>query len=303
MKIGLHTITYAGFFYDGPALTLEEQIEKAASHGFEAVEVMAKRPVASPFEMTPDRCARAREVAAQRGLTMDFIAGYIDLGRPNPVDRERELVWARETFRMARDLGGKYVRVYAGGETIHETAPVRDQWDWCVGNIRSLVPVARDFGVEMALEIHTGTAQTVDALADMLRQIDDPSVKVVLDPPLLAFRGEEAAEAFATINSITKIVHAHIGDFRRMSPLVKYSAVPGLAVQYIERVQTCPLGEGIVELEEFMGAARAGGFEGALAFEICTPFHVHHNRPTMADIERGVAQAVAWLKAKREEIG
>jgi len=183
-----------------------------------------------------------------------------------------------------------------------ERAPLRDQWDWSVGDIRALVPVASDFGVEMALEIHTGTAQTVDALADMLRQIDAPSVKVVLDPPLLAFRGEGAVEALETISSIAPIVHADIGDFQHKPPLVKYSAVPGLAVQYIERVDPCPLGEGIVEIEPSMRAAQAGGFSGALAFEICTPFHVHHSRPTLADIERSVAQAVEWLKAKRAEI-
>ena len=95
MKTGLHTITYAGLFYDGPALTLEEQTAKAAEYGFESVEVMAKRAVASPFDMTPDRCARARDLAADKGVDLDFVAGYADLGRPNAVDRERELVWAR----------------------------------------------------------------------------------------------------------------------------------------------------------------------------------------------------------------
>jgi sugar phosphate isomerase/epimerase len=233
---------------------------------------------------------------------MDFVAGYIDLGRPNPVDRERELVWARETFRMAHELGARFVRVYAGGETIHEAAPVREQWDWCVAGVRALLPVARDLGVEMALEIHTGTAQTVDALADMLQQIDDASVKVVLDPPLLAFRGEPVAESFRTISALTPVVHAHIGDFRRRAPLVRYSAVPGLAVQYIERMESCPLGEGMVPLEDFMRVAHQGGFEGALAFEICTPFHVRHRRPTLDDIEAGVAQAVRWLREKRAAI-
>ena len=203
---------------------------------------------------------------------------------------------------MARDLGSKYVRVYAGGETIHEGASVREQWDWCVENLRALVPVAQDFGVQMALEIHTGTAQTVDGLADMLRQVGDPSVAVVLDPPLLAFRGEDAAEAFATISEVAEIVHAHIGDFQRKSPLIKYAAVPGLAAEYLERLQAVPLGEGIVELEKFMRAAHEHGFEGALAFEVCTPFHVNHEQPTIQDVENAVAQAVEWLKAKREEI-
>ena len=37
MKIGLHTIAYAGLFHDGPGLMLEEQIVKAAQYGFESV--------------------------------------------------------------------------------------------------------------------------------------------------------------------------------------------------------------------------------------------------------------------------
>ena len=302
MRIGLHTITYAGLFYDGPAMTLEEQIHKAAEYGFESVEVMAKRPVASPFDMPEGRCAACRELAAEKGLDLDFVAGYIDLGRPDRVDRERELVWARETFRMARDLGGKYVRVYAGGEKIHDGATVRQQWDWCVEGLRALEPVAADLGVNMALEIHTGAAQTVDALADMLEQVDDPNVLVVLDPPLLAFRGEDAAESYQMVSEVTRIVHAHIGDFKRMPPLVKYAAVPGLAAEYIERLQACPLGEGIVELERFMRVAHAGGFDGTLAFEVCTPFHVHHKVPSLQDVEDAVAQAVGWLKARRAEI-
>jgi sugar phosphate isomerase/epimerase len=302
MKIGLHTITYSGLFYDGPGLSLEEQICKAAEYGYESVEVMAKRPVASPFEMCPDRCARARDLAAEKGLAMEFVAGYIDLGRSHPVDRERELVWAKETFRMTRDLGAKWARVYAGGETIHSDSPIRSQWDWCVENIRLLAPIAEDFGIQMALEIHTGVAQTVDALTDMLRQIDDPRVLVVLDPPLLAFRGEDAAEAFRTVNGVTKIVHGHIGDFVRQAPLVRYSAVPGLAIEYIERIAPVPLGTGIVELDKFMRTAMAEGMEGSIAFEICTPFHVNHNRPTVQDIEEGVGQAICWLKAKRAEI-
>jgi len=67
-------------------------------------------------------------------------------------------------------------------------------------------------------------------------------------------------------------------------------------------LQAVPLGEGIVELGKLMRAAHERGFEGALAFEVCTPFHVDHEQPTIQDVENAVAQAVEWLKAKREEI-
>jgi len=302
MQIGLHTISYAGIFYDGPGLSLEEQIEKAAGFGYESVEVMAKRPVASPFDMDPDRCARAKDLAAEKGVTMEMIAGYIDLGRADAVDRERERVWARETFRMTRDLGGKYCRVYAGGEMIYDDAPVRDQWDWCIEGIKELVPVARDFGINMALEIHTGTAQTVDAMAAMLRQIDDPGVFVVLDPPLLALHNEDVTEAYETMSSITKIVHGHICDHVHKPAWVNYRTMVGLGAQYTDQIYHVPIGEGVVDFEAFMRAAHADGFDGSLAVEVCTPFHVEYNVPSMEDVDKLVIHGLEWLKAKRAEI-
>ncbi len=302
MKIGLHTISYAGLFYDGPGLTLEEQIERAAAYGFESVEVMAKRPVASPFEMDADRCARCRDLAAEKGLSMDFIAGYVDLGRPDPVDRERELVWAKETFRMTRDLGGKYCRVYAGGERIYDDAPVWDQWDWCIEGLKTLVPVAKDFGVQMALEIHTGTAQTVAAMVDMLQEIDDPSVVVVLDPPLLALHNEDVTEAYQTIRPLADIVHAHICDHVHRPAWITYHSMVGLGAQHTDYIYTVPIGEGVVDIIGFMRVAHADGFDGSLAVEVCTPFHFNHKRPTIEDVDRIVTEGVKWLKAKRAEI-
>ena len=51
-----------------------------------------------------------------------------------------------------------------------------------------------------------------------------------------------------------------------------------------------------------VGSVELSGFEGALAFEVCTPFHVNHEQPTLEHVEAAVAQAVEWLKRKREEI-
>lgn len=302
MKIALHSITYAGLFYRGEALTLEQVFDRAAGYGYEGVEVMAKRPLASPFDLDSEEARRLRAYAADKGLELPLLAGYIDLSKPHPVDREKELVFAQETMRLARDLGTPYVRVYAGGETIHEGASLRDQWDWCVRHLRELVPVAERYGVQIALEIHTGVAQTVDALLDMLDQVGSEQVVVVLDPPLLAFRGEPAVEAVQRVSARTEIVHAHLGDFIRQPPLVHYEAVPGLAVRYTERLQPVSLGEGMVELEPFLRALHDLGFQRYVAFEVCTPFHVHHRPPTLADVDAMVEQGVAWLKQKRAEI-
>ncbi len=300
MKIVLHSITYAGYFYDGGSLSLEQIIDKAAECGYEGVEVMAKRPVASPFDINSDRARRIRDHAASRNVALPFVAGYIDLSKPIASDREKELVFARETMRLARDMGSPYVRVYAGGEKIHDGAPIVDQWWWCVNHIKELVPVARDYGVKMALEVHTGSAQNADALLDMLDQIGSEEVLVCLDPPLLAIRGERAYEWGKKVGK--RIVHAHIMDFQWASPMVEYDSVPGLGVRKVERVMPCPLGEGVVEIEPFMQACKEFGYEGSFAFEVCTPFHVHHRKPTLDDVHKLVEQAAPYLKDMRDRI-
>jgi len=300
LKVGLHSITYAGFFYDGGPLTIEQIIDKAAHYGYEGVEVMAKRPVASPFDVDAERAKRIRDHAAKRGVALPFVAGYIDLSKPSAVDREKEMVFARETMRLARDLGSPYVRVYAGGEKIHEGAPITDQWQWCVQHIKELLPVAERFGVRIALEVHTGAAQNADALLDMLSHVGSDEVMVCVDPPLLAIRGEPAYEWAKRIGK--RIVHAHIVDFRWASPLVEYMAVPGLAVRKIERLIQCPLGQGVVEIEPFMKACKEFGYEGYFAFEVCTPFHVGHRLPTIDDVHRLVEQAAPYLKSVRDRL-
>ncbi|MBI3697300.1 MAG: sugar phosphate isomerase/epimerase, partial [Acidobacteria bacterium] len=44
MKIGLYSITYLGVWYRGPALTLEQLIDRARKYGYDGVEIDGKRP-------------------------------------------------------------------------------------------------------------------------------------------------------------------------------------------------------------------------------------------------------------------
>ena len=51
MKFALLTVTYSGLFYSGKALSVEQQIHKAKSLGFEGLAIETKRPVASPLDL------------------------------------------------------------------------------------------------------------------------------------------------------------------------------------------------------------------------------------------------------------
>ncbi|MEA3399724.1 MAG: sugar phosphate isomerase/epimerase family protein [Armatimonadota bacterium] len=294
MELALHSITYAGYFYEGGALSPEEIIDRAAQHGYDAVELMAKRPICSPFDFDTSRAEKLRSYAADRRIGLTCIAGYIDLPRSNAVDREKELVFARETFRLAADLGAPSVRVYAGGDVIHEGATGWEQWEWCVEGVRELVPLAEQLGLDIVLEWHTGVVQSTPALMDMVEHIGSDIVKVMLDPPHLSFRGEDPAEAVQLVGD--RLAVGHIADFERGSPMITYDAVPELTTLQSVPMNHVPLGEGMVENEAFIEACKAEGLDPTISFEVCTPFHISHRMPTLANVDELVAQAARYLR-------
>jgi len=294
MKLALHSITYAGFFYEGGALTIEQIIDRARRFGYDAVEVMAKRPLCSPFDFDTARAKALRKHADKKGVDFCMMAGYIDLPQPASLDREKELVFAKESFRLARDLGAPSVRVYAGGEHVHEGATAWQQWNWCVEGCKALAPLAEAFKVDMALEWHIGLVQSTDALLDLAEQIGSERVKVVLDPPHLSMRGESAAEAVKKAGRL--LVHSHVADFTRGRPFMTYQAVPELAVRQVMPMNHVPLGTGVVEIAPFVQACKEIGFRGSLAFEVCTPFHRRHRMPTVKDVDKLVEQGAEYLR-------
>lgn len=294
MKIGLHSITYAGFFYEGGALRIEEVVERAQRYAYDEVEVMAKRPISSPFDFDSRRARELRQYAESKGIEFCMVAGYIDLPRTDVLDREKELTFARETFRLAGDLGSPSVRVYAGGEHLREGLTAWEHWELCVEGLKELVPVAEAYAVDIALEWHVGAVQSTDALLDMVEQVGSERVKVVLDPPHLSIRGESAKDAVEKAGDL--LVHSHIADFVRGTPLVSYEAVPQLALKELLPLNHCPLGEGCVEIEPFIRALKERGFKGTISFEVCTPFHIRHRKPTLEDVDALVEQAVEYLR-------
>jgi sugar phosphate isomerase/epimerase len=70
MKFALLSVTYSGLFYDGKALSLDEQVYKAKELGFDGLSIEAKRPVASPLDLSKADRARIRSLAADEGIEL-----------------------------------------------------------------------------------------------------------------------------------------------------------------------------------------------------------------------------------------
>jgi sugar phosphate isomerase/epimerase len=112
IKVGLYSITYLGAWYRGPALSLEEVIDRAKQFWYAGVEVDGKRPHGDPLDMPAKRCKDLRKYSQDHGIEIYAVAANNDFSSPVPEAREAQLVYMRELVRMTSDLGAKYLRVF-----------------------------------------------------------------------------------------------------------------------------------------------------------------------------------------------
>src|SRR5690348_9933164 len=73
-KIGLYCIAYLGIWHQGRALTMTEVIDRAASLGFDGIEIDGKRPHGNPLDWDARMRHEVRELCAARGLEIVGVA-------------------------------------------------------------------------------------------------------------------------------------------------------------------------------------------------------------------------------------
>ena len=104
MKFSLFTVTYAGLFYNGKALTVEQQIHKAKELGFDGLAIEAKRPIASPLDLSKADRAHIKAVAANEGIDLVAIESLSNFCGNLMEERENNLAMMRYVLNLRRTL-------------------------------------------------------------------------------------------------------------------------------------------------------------------------------------------------------
>jgi sugar phosphate isomerase/epimerase len=112
MKVGLYSISYAGLWYKGRGLTVEEFIDRAVRFGYDGIEIDGKRPHGFPLDWSSERRKEIRKLAESKGLEIIGVASNNNFTSPIMEQRENELLMLAEQIRLCHDLGGKVVRVF-----------------------------------------------------------------------------------------------------------------------------------------------------------------------------------------------
>lgn len=301
MKFILHSVSYSTTWKGQTALPLDDVINKAAQLGFDGIELIAKRPHASPIDLNLDGRKRIKEKIQSKGLELACIAGYQDfstgLNHPDMPHFEKELLYLRETIRLAYDLGCKIVRIYSG--FLRPNIPYEDQWNWCVEYIREGAKFAEDHGVFLALQNHSEiTVHHLDVLK-MIEEIGSPAMKVALDAPYVLMTGESLEKAVADVGSLIAYSTASDHIHRTVSFHNAPSTFKMMGFYTLNRSLTVPVGEGKVDYRTFLRALKKVGYDSYMAYEICSPIR---GGGSEANLDRCAKQSQVYLRNLYKEI-
>jgi sugar phosphate isomerase/epimerase len=265
----LFSVSYAGL-WGQHRLDIEQFIEKAATLGYSAVELMGKRPPPSVLDADDDMLDRIRTCAEKNGIAIATIAGYTDFTAGKSAAEvpfvEMQVLYVRRLSEIAQRLGAGTVRVFTGYATVENA--VSGDWEKCVKAIRESAAVAETFGVCLGVQNHHDTAISTEAFVEFLNDVDHPNCKAMFDPWVPALQGDDL---YACAKMLApRMVQTTLSDYVRLPRwghlhgLVNYRRLPDM-------LRAVPLGQGFVDLKSFFKGLCDGGFDGYVAYEMCSP--------------------------------
>lgn len=293
----LFSVSYAGY-WGQHRLGVIDFLEKAKELGYPAVEIGGKRPHLSVLDY-PDEAALAEVRAAieRLGIEVATIAGYTDFTSGRQAAEvpyvEMQVAYVAQLARIARSLGAKIVRVFSGYYTSSDS--YQRDWTTCVVALREAAAAAAEFGVTLGLQNHHDVGVSVEAYEELLDDVGHPNLRAMFDPWSIALHGADLHQAARRL--APRMVQTTLADYVRLEryqyrpELVNYQRLDPPAVRAV------PLGEGFLDLDAFFAGLKEGGFDGYVAYEMCSPLRGggseanldHAARKSLAEIRRLMA--------------
>ncbi len=290
----LHSVSYSGSW--GQArLPLEQFIDKAADLGFEGVLLMAKRPHLSLLDYGPAERRQLRARIEKRALRV-AVAGYnnftADLEHGDIPHREIQVHYVVELARLTADLGGNLLRIFTGYE--HSAAAYRPQWDLVIGALRECARRAADLEVTIGVQNHHDIGVGYESLYDLIREVNEPNCRALFDAWAPALHGTDLEAAARKLAPLT--AHTTIANYQ-CRPRYRYDPAAVNYTPLTPYMQAVPVDEGFIDYGAFLGALQAGGFDGSVAYEMCSPLS---GGGGIENLDAYASRFVGFLRAFRE---
>lgn len=291
----LHSVSYAGFW--GQAfLSLDRFIDKAAELGYDGVMLMAKRPHLSVLDYGIKECEQLRAKLDARNLRSVCVAGYTnftaDLEHGDIPHCEIEIQHVTELARITHDLDGSLVRIFTGYD--NPAAAYGAQWKILVDALRECARRASEYGVTIGVQNHHDIAAGYEVMADLIREVNEPNCRAMFDAWSTWLQGADLRTAARKMAPVT--VHTTIADYQ-LRPRYRYHPAVVNYTAETPLVQAVPMGQGAIDYRQFLEGLREGGFQGGVAYEMCSPLACGGSMESLDRCARG------FLEYMREGAG
>jgi sugar phosphate isomerase/epimerase len=209
---------------------------------------------------------RLRQRLEKNKLQTGYTNFTADLEHGDIPHREIQILSVHELARLASDLGGSLVRVFTGYE--NPAKGFNAQWNLVVESLRECARRAAEFRVVIGIQNHHDIAASSESLHQVIRAVNEPNCRAMFDAWAPALHGDDLFEAARIMGGIT--VHSTVAN-------INASAVSATTLRLritFHRYRNCRLfaiDDGFIYYRAFFQALCEGGFEGSVAYEICSP--------------------------------
>lgn len=291
MKICLYSITYAGMWYDGPALSMEEFIRRAKRFGYPAVELDGRAPHALPYLLKQRDREKIVECLDREGIKLAALAANNDFSSPVIEHREANVQMVVEMIRLCRDLGAPLLRIFTawrgasrrdGVGTYEVARPGYDRafpgttqserWQYCLECFRIVSRAAEEQGVLLALQNHPPVVRNSADVLTMIEEVGSPNLRASFD-----ISGERAwQDTEWVLGQARRLgnrwIHSHYGgDFCRDADGTVVRIPLGLTIGPKDANMSW-------NYDAWVQAMYAMNYQGYVAYEACTPTYLPNGR-------------------------
>lgn len=265
----------AGHTLGTPNHTVPQALDLFRAAGLDAAEIIYQNDYTSGLPLGDRRAAmEALKAAENTGIPIVGLTPYTTaINSLDAAEWRQGVDEFRGAIETAHLLGADRVRVYAGawhpGDTDHSA-----RWAQLRKALETLAPEADQAGVRLCVENHFGTmTQTAAETAALVREIAQPSVRVLYDQANLTFTHDENYEqAFAVQGDL--IGHVHVKDLIFTDPNAEFRATETARVNASERaVRSRVVGSGVVPWSQILGSLLRHGYDDVLSIELEYRWH------------------------------
>lgn len=227
------------------------------------------------WQTSDDFVDQVGEHLTAAGFEMPMLCASPDFTHPEPRRRAEEIEAEAQMIRITARLGGPgaSTRVLSGQR--HPGVSREQGLEWAASAIESLLPLARELDVTLALENHYKDggwkypefAQRTDVFLELLERIDDRAhFGVQYDPSNAIVAGDDSAEFLDRV--IDRVVTMQASD-RRLAPDTSLDDLRSSngTLGYSPLLQHGVIGRGLNDYPRIFRTLAAAGYDGWISIE------------------------------------